>query len=262
MGAPLMGWFGFERPPAKAYWWTTEPNWGDALAGPLLERFAGLNVERGTICQSSIVTVGSVLEHISPEWHGVVCGTGKLRESSQLNLHNMHGKILGVRGPLTARQCPAGTVVLGDPGLLVPELLTAAPDKVYDLGIVPHWSDGSLAHRREFHSPGAVVKVIDPRSDPLEVVTDIARCHRIVTSSLHGAITADALGIPRRIEQGGTTWSRDGMFKWHDYHASIGMKFEPGKMAEPRRLLVADRQYELFDAYIDLGDLVREGGSW
>jgi pyruvyltransferase len=245
-------------PKVKEYHWAEVVNFGDAMAPLLLKRFAGLDTVRDTVSRSRIVTTGSVLEHVPPEWDGVILGTGKLREGSQLHLHTGTAVILGVRGPLTARQCPPGTCAIGDPGLMVAELIDAMPDKVYDLGIVPHWSDGNLAHRPEFHPPGATVRVISPQGDPLEVITEIARCQRVVSSSLHGIITADALGIPRRIEAGGATWTRDGTFKWRDYSASIHMPFEPGKMAEVSRLLVADRQFELYDAYQDLGDWARE----
>jgi pyruvyltransferase len=250
------------RRTVREYHWAEVPNFGDAMAPLLLERFAGLRTKRDTVSHSRIVTVGSVLEHIPPEWDGVILGSGKLREDSQLHLHTKTAVILGLRGPLTARQCPPGDYAIGDPGLLVSELIPAQ-EKVYDLGVVPHWSDQHLAERPEFRGDGKWnVKVIDPRGDPLAVITDIARCQRVVTSSLHGAITADAFGIPRRVEPDGILWVKDKLFKWRDYSASINTTFTPGKMTEVSRLLVADRQYALFDAYDDLGGLVRKQGRW
>ena len=246
------------RRAVKEYHWSEVPNFGDALAPLLLARYAGLTTERDTISRSSIVTVGSVLEHVPPEWDGAILGAGKLREDSQLHLHTRTATILGVRGPLSARQCPAGTTAIGDPGLLVSDMITM-PDKCYDLGVLPHWSDTQLAARPEFQGGGKwSARVISPRGDPLAVIAEIARCHRIVTSSLHGIITADAFGIPRRVEPGGLRSSTDRMFKWRDYSASIGTPFEPGQMTEVSRLRVADRQYELFDAYDDLGDWARK----
>jgi Polysaccharide pyruvyl transferase len=258
-----MAWFA-AKPLPKEYHWNEVPNFGDAMAPLLLKRFADLDTERDTVSHARIVTIGSVLEHVPPEWDGIVLGSGKLLEGSQLGLHTKTATILALRGPLTARQCPAGNYAIGDPGLLVSELVPAQP-KLYDLGIVPHWSDTQLASRPEF-SPGAgdkwTAKVISPRGDPVSVITEIARCHRVVTSSLHGAVTADAFGIPRRVEPAGVQWTKDKLFKWRDYSASISTAFEPGRMTEVRRLLVADRQYELFDAYLALGDMVRKGGRW
>jgi pyruvyltransferase len=243
--------------PVKEYHWAEVPNFGDAMAPLLLARFADLATERDTISHASIVTVGSVLEHVPPEWDGAILGSGKLREDSRLHLHTRTATIFGVRGPLSARQCPAGTIAIGDPGLLVSELI-AMPDKVYDLGVIPHWSDTQLAARPEFQGDGKwTSRVISPRGDPLAVIAEIARCHRVVTSSLHGIITADAFGIPRRVEPAGLRLGTDGMFKWRDYSASVSTPFEPGRMTEVSRLRVADRQYELFDAYSDLGDWAR-----
>jgi polysaccharide pyruvyl transferase len=255
-----MSWFR-GKPAVKEYHWAEQANFGDAMAPLLLERFAGLSTQWDTVSRASIVTVGSVLEHVPPLWDGVILGTGKLREDSQLHLHTRTAVILGLRGPLTARQCPPGSYAIGDPGLLVSELVPAQ-DKRHDLGIVPHWSDRELAQRPEFQGGGLWdVLVIDPRRPPLEVLAGIASCQRIVTSSLHGAVAADAYGIPRRVELRGIKGDAEGQgFKWRDYSASIGMPFEPGKMTEVSRLRVADRQYELFDAYLDLGALIRKRG--
>lgn len=243
----------------KEYHWSEQANFGDAMAPLLLERFAGVKTEWDTICHARIISVGSVLEHVPPLWDGIILGSGKLREDSQLHLHTKTATILALRGPLTARQCPAGNYAIGDPGLMVSELITM-PDKEHDLGIIPHWTDEQLAARPEFQGDGTWdVTVIDPRLDPLQVITQIASCQRVVTSSLHGAITADAFGIPRRVELAGLTRNDGGNFKWRDYSASIGIPFETGKMTEVSRLAVADRQYELYDAYNDLGDLIKKG---
>jgi pyruvyltransferase len=256
-----MRWLRGPRPATVEYHWTGVPNFGDAMAPLLLARFAELSTEWGTVSHAGVVTTGSILEHVPPLWDGAVLGTGKLREDSQLHLHTGTAAVFGLRGPLTARQCPPGNYALGDPGLMVSELI-AMPDKVYDLGIVPHWSDKELEHRAEFQGGGRWdVRVISPRGEPLAVIAEIARCHRVVTSSLHGAVTADAFGIPRRVELAGLTRAADkGTFKWRDYSASIGIPFEQGKMQEVSRLAVADRRYELFDAYTDLGDWARKRG--
>lgn len=251
-------WF---RQKPREYHWADVPNFGDAMAPLLLARFAGLGTQWDTVSRASIVTVGSVLEHIPPLWDGYILGAGKLREDSQLNLHTKTAVILGLRGPLTARQCPPGTYAIGDPGLLASELIPAQ-DKIYDLGVVPHWSDQDLAGRPEFGGQGKWdVLVINPRRPPLQVIAEIASCHRIVTSSLHGAVTADAFGIPRRVELDGIRRGAEGRgFKWRDYSASIGVPFTPGKMTEVPRLRIADRQYELFDAYLDLGEAFKKRG--
>jgi pyruvyltransferase len=205
--------------------------------------------------------VGSILEHIPPLWEGYVLGAGKLYEDSRLHLHTNTATILAVRGPLTARQCPQGDYAIGDPGLLAPELIIPPyePDKLYDLGIVPHWTDDHLAKDPRFQlGEPWVTRIINPRQDPMTVIREISHCRKIVTSSLHGMILADSFGIPRRFEPA-AHWgpSEGGMFKFRDYLASIGAPFTVGKTTTVSRLRVEDRKYELIDAYEDLGRMVR-----
>ena len=57
-------WTPFKAKATKAYWWKEVPNFGDALAPLLLEHFADVKVEWGTISHSQIASVGSILEHI------------------------------------------------------------------------------------------------------------------------------------------------------------------------------------------------------
>jgi hypothetical protein len=54
--------------PVKAYWWCERPNFGDALAPLLLERFAGIKAEWARPEQAQVVCVGSVLERLPPFW--------------------------------------------------------------------------------------------------------------------------------------------------------------------------------------------------
>jgi pyruvyltransferase len=234
--------------PIKAYWWRKVKNFGDALAPFLLDHFGNADLEWADIADASIVSVGSILEHIPPQWSGYICGAGRLKEDSRLDLSD--ATILALRGPLSARGIK-GNFALGDPGLLADELV-GPQEKKWDLGIVPHWKDDKLAPRFEkmFRAPNTT-RVINPRGEPLTVVAEIGACRRIVTSSLHGMITADAFGIPRRVEISPKLLNatEGGDFKFRDYSESINTPFEPGKMTEPSRWAIEDAKYSIFDAY-------------
>jgi pyruvyltransferase len=242
----------FARPATKAYWWAETPNFGDALAPLLLQRFADLKVEWGTVSHSKIASVGSILEHIPPLWDGYILGSGMLRGNSQLNIHGMKSgitaKILALRGPLTAR-CIPGSYALGDPGILANELV-GPQEKVWDLGILPHFTDKELFPRFSALIPKeSSVCLIDPRAEALSVLRKIGSCRRIVTSSLHGMILADAFGIPRRVEYSKKMDNDGGDFKFRDYSATIQFPFVPGKMGEPSRVVVEDVKFAVYDAY-------------
>jgi pyruvyltransferase len=244
----------------KAYWWNEQAagvaNFGDALNPFLLKRFAGVDANWASISNASIVSTGSLLEHIPPLWDGTILGTGKLFGDSRLSLYTYTANILALRGPLSASGIK-GDYAIGDPGLLADELVADDVDgREYDLGLVPHWSDPSLLGRPEFYNNKWRTTVILPSGDPLEVVRKIGRCKKIVTSSLHGMIVADAWGIPRRLEYAPALKNEGAMFKFHDYSQSIGAPLEIGKVIEASRFHVEDRKHELWDAFKAFGRLV------
>jgi pyruvyltransferase len=225
----------------------TASNWGDELGPLLLKRFAGVSSELAEFTDAQIVTVGSVLQLMPPGWPGVIAGAGKLRADSPF-LPSRKTKIVALRGPLTARGIP-GSYAIGDPGILADELLDRIPDKKHDLGIVAHWSDKELFHRPEFQRYRPLL--ISSDGDPLDVIRQIGECRKIVSSSLHGIIVADAFGIPRRIEEMKLT-SRDTAFKFRDYHASISHPYVVGKTTTPQYSRVLDRKSELWHAFRSL----------
>jgi hypothetical protein len=228
----------------KIYYWNVKKNFGDLLTPLIISRFTRLQSKLVAPKDADLIMVGSILEHLPPRWHGVIAGAGKLHEKSVIDLPK--ARILAVRGPLTAKGLK-GSFVLGDPGLLCDDLIPAQ-DKKYDLGIVPHWSDTKLELNPIFlkYDP----KIIRVSDDPIKVIKEIAQCRKIVSSSLHGIIAADAFGIPRRIEIAPdmkTNPDEGGIFKWDDYSQSIGMKLKIGLTQDVDRNIIAEKQFELFD---------------
>lgn len=234
----------------KIYYWKGKKNFGDALTPLLIERFCHLPSVWTPPQEAELIISGSILEHMPPDWEGVIAGAGKMHIFSDLDLSKAN--VLAVRGPLSASSFSASFVV-GDPGLLADELVPNQ-DKIYDLGIVPHWTDKTLEHNPLFtkYSP----KIIRVDDDPIKVITEIAQCKKIVSSSLHGVILADAFGIPRRTEMAPRVLSHieqeGGYYKWLDYNASIGMKFLTGVTQKADRYKIIERQDELFDVFNEI----------
>lgn len=231
----------------KIYYWKAKKNFGDLLSPLLIKKFTRLHCEWAEPDEAKIVMTGSILEHLSPDFKGIIAGSGKLHEGSKVKFPD--ALILALRGPLTAKSLKIkGDIVLADPGLLADELVPFQ-EKEYILGLVPHWSDTTLEQNPIFlkYRP----KIIRVDDDPIKVITEISRCQKIVSSSLHGIILADAFGIPRRIEIPPRALSHPhqegGLFKWHDYSESIKMKLEVSKTQEVNRNIIADKQFELFD---------------
>lgn len=202
----------------RAYSWRdtrlVQENFGDEITGLLLRKLGQDHVwsppER-----AELVVTGSVLEHLPTHWTGSICGAGKLHENSKVYLPD--ARVFALRGKLTAASVRGlkGNVVLGDPGLLLPKFIRQ-PQAKYDLGVIPHWSDTELRHRFSYG------RFIDPCQPPEKVIAEIISCKRIISSSLHGIIVADAYGIPRQAELFSNAGSEGGDFKYRDYASALG----------------------------------------
>jgi pyruvyltransferase len=155
-----------------------------------------------------------------------------------------------VRGPLSARAVNAKDFALGDPGILADELV-GLQDKNYDLGVLPHWQDNTDLVRkyRRIMPKGTSILAIDPTENPLEVVRKIGQCRRLVTSSLHGMIVADAFGMARKVEICPLMLKDGGDFKFRDYSASIHTPFKNGVMMAAPRARVEDLKSQIYDAF-------------
>jgi pyruvyltransferase len=237
----------------KIYYWNQKKNFGDQLGPLLLKKFSHLDSELIKPSEAQLILIGSILEHIPEDWKGVIAGVGKLHESTKLNFPN--AKILALRGPLSAKDIK-GDFVLGDMGLLADELVPEQ-DKIYELGIVPHWSDTELEHNPIFtkYHP----KIIRVDDDPLKVIKEIGQCKKIVSSSLHGIILADAFNIPRRIEIAPRMLTHPqhegGIFKWKDYSASIGIKLQIGLTQHIDKNIIINKKHELFDVLEEIANI-------
>lgn len=237
----------------KLYYWKTKKNFGDTLSSLLISKFTSLRPQWVRPDDAEIVVVGSILEKLPNDWNGVIAGCGKLHESTKLNLSKAN--ILALRGPLTAKGIK-GNFTLADPGLLADELV-GAQDKEFDLGIVPHWTDTTLEHNPIFKK--FKPKIIRVDDDPIKVITEIGKCKKIVSSSLHGIILADAFNIPRRIEIAPRMLSHPhqegGIFKWMDYSESLGVKLEVGITIEINPNIITEKQHELYDVFEEIDSI-------
>ena len=144
--------------------------------------------------RARLAGVGSILEFLPADWSGVVWGSG-LMHGEPHPLKN--ARVLAVRGHLTRELVGApDDVALGDPGILVGRL-RPRPERRWDVALVPH------GHHRS-HAPflalaetaGYRVRVVNVHQTAERVVREIGASGAVITTSLHGLVTADAYGIP------------------------------------------------------------------
>lgn len=207
-----------------AYWWDGHPNFGDALTPWVLARY-GIVAVHTPPRSARLVGVGSILEHVPDSFDGVIWGSGLLHGKAT---RIPDAQVLALRGPLTRDALGVtGDVALGDPGILVGRHIFRQQPR-WSLGVIPHGLHRRDPGLQEFQArAGKDVTMIDVRARPGSVIRRIASCAAVVTTSLHGLIVADSLGIP-------ASWTRrqpdlwGGDFKFRDYEAVL----TPGRSRE------------------------------
>lgn len=145
---------------------------------------------------SRFLGIGSVLDRRhNGAGRKVVAGSGY---GGYQGLPKLDGAwdIRWVRGPRTARKLNLPAALgLGDPASLLPHTNLIPARKPCRIGFMPHFeSAAGGAWDRAAAASG--ITLIDPRGDPFAIAAAIAGCHVLLSEALHGAIVADALGVP------------------------------------------------------------------
>lgn len=246
----------------NCYWWrgpsnNTRKNFGDELGPLLLSHFADMSVGWTGPALAEIVSTGSILD-VLPQigWQGIVAGSGKLQSTTCPDL--IDATVLGLRGHLTAsdaklRRHDRHNLVVGDPALLCDELV-AVNTKDHPLGLIAHWSDiDRVLYKKYAHLNPFEILATD---DPVTVIAQIGSCERLISSTLHGVIVADAYAIPRQPEQFpriNHQWE-GGEFKWHDYFSSINQPLRWGQMYDAHAPTVERMKFELYEMLRSIKD--------
>jgi succinoglycan biosynthesis protein ExoV len=101
-----------------------------------------------------------------------------------------------VRGKRTARLLGLPPALgIGDPASLVPLAGLTPMREDRDVGFIPHFESMIRGAWQEVAAKAGAT-LIDPRDDPLTVITAIGKCRMVMSEALHGIIVADALRIP------------------------------------------------------------------
>lgn len=196
-------------------------NFGDDLSPMIVSRMLGRDVD---ICRREInpklLALGSIIHFANN--NDVIWGTGvngKIRHRVQKGVHSLD--VRAVRGPRTRHilmkkgiDCPE---IYGDPALLLPVLF---PEYKVQGG------EGTkiICH---YHDHTKMIKMgLDfiPAWQPVDkVIKEICRADLVISSSLHGVIVAEAIGIPAvylRISR------QEHLFKFKDYYEGTGRKIK------------------------------------
>lgn len=217
--------------PIKTFWWRWKYphrlNFGDELTPPLVERLTGRRVVWAAPDSCDLVGAGSVVQMILKKQGAnrpKVWGSGFIRAGAE-DETPARLDVLALRGRSTrgrVENLVERDIALGDPGILAPLLVDGAVKKRYSLGVIPHYHDVASPVVRQMRSLGPDVRIIDVAWTPQEVAREIASCDAVISSSLHGLIFSDALGVPNaHISLGNRV--RGGLYKFHDYYSAYSV---------------------------------------
>lgn len=214
--------------PVKMYWWRYENqprhNFGDEISPLLVGELFDRDCVWTLPYQCDVVAAGSIVE-LMMELKGVnrpvLWGTGFMRDEDG-HIGERDFDVVAVRGARSRDRLESGRdqVALGDPGLLADVLLPARPAKTCRLGVLPHFLDAEVGEVDWLRGqPG--VRILDATDDPRTVVHAIAECETLLSSSLHGLIVADAIGVPNAHVKLSDNRFIGGMYKFRDYYSAF-----------------------------------------
>jgi len=209
-------------------WWARGPqpgNFGDILTPILIDKLFGYTCvwTHKPFTKPSMIAIGSILN--KAENKTVVWGSGAMRASDPIKRDAIY---LSVRGPYTrdlilqgGGTCPP---IFGDPALIMPEIYTPIKTGEYTYGLFTHYVDYDEVSA--WYKDDPEVLVINPvNANPLIIIDQMAKCERIVSSSLHGVIIAHAYGVPAVWAKHSDKLGGDGI-KFADHYESVGLTCE------------------------------------
>jgi len=216
----------------KLFWWggdTGGVNFGDSISPLIVAAVSGKEVVHRTIPHCDMTAVGSLLDTVvRKQWQRdlllrfnrvKVWGSGSFKPYRIK--HHRRLDVFAVRGPLTRDAMNLKRdLAMGDPALLIDRLIPKI-DKKYRWGIIPHVIDFNESVVADINNNTPNSLVINLRNpNLLETAKEIASCDFVLSSSLHGIIVADALGVPHAWTKiTGKVFHAD--WKFSDYFMSV-----------------------------------------
>ena len=222
-------------------------NAGDWFSPLICAHLSGRPVEFALPRDCDLVAAGSLLLRLNKSHRlhrlGIrrrlnIWGTGSLRAEDRLQgSHSFHA----LRGRRSLAQCekPPSNPVVGDPGLLAGMLVEKQVVPRNAVGVIPHMADRGHPNVASFLAVHKDAKVLDITSPVADLLSQIAGCERILSSSLHGLVFADALGIPNQ-------WFVacnqliGGRHKFDDYYSIFDISPDPVQLPDVNLLTLCE----------------------
>ncbi len=199
------------------------PNVGDTINPSLVTAITGRGVAHAAgENEPHLLAVGSVMASATAWSH--VWGTGVMHPD--LGAGSVcPGNVYALRGRLTYSAMKRsgiaiGDVPLGDPAYLAPRLLgiERAMAPKFRAGLVCHYVDRSHPVLRRMMRESGVAD-LNVHESPDVFLARMAECETVLSTSLHGLVLAEALGIPSVWIEAGDEVAGGG-FKFRDWFST------------------------------------------
>ncbi|NMH60515.1 polysaccharide pyruvyl transferase family protein [Alteromonas ponticola] len=214
----------------RVFWWEPKdqrPNIGDYVAYDLVSRILSMKgqfIKNKKDSRHKLMTVGSVLHFANTG--DTVWGTGLNKKMADERNRFEDLDVRAVRGPLTREYLIKRGInvpeVYGDPAILLPSFypksLMRNSKLKRDFIVVNHMNDDMQKYR------GYESHLVTPMQYPGSFIEQIVNAGRVISSSLHGVIIAEAYGVPAVFFDSN---SGESMFKYQDYYQGTGRSTVP-----------------------------------
>lgn len=205
-------------------------NFGDSLSLDVVKHLSAGKVIYSPAHSADISGIGSIVKMIRKDLIAnprqcprklALWGSGCMEPETGVDASQV--EVFAVRGAITASLLGVSSKTpMGDPGLFADELLEHRPPQTDKIGIVPHHKLLDDPELQTLLSAEPRLHLIDPRNRRAKaVIREIATCSHILSSSLHGLVVADSLGIPNTwLNPKGNHWFPE--LKFLDYASALG----------------------------------------
>lgn len=202
------------------YFRGAEPNFGDQLNATMWDQLlpqdflddneADLFLGIGSILWDDLPT--KPIKHVMGSGYGGYTGAPNVKDGSW--------NVVWVRGPLTAAHLGLDPqLAITDAAVLVRTIQLPDPEPNLGAAFMPHFESVARGNWNEVCQLAGVT-YLDPRADPVKLISQIRGASLVITEAMHGAIIADALRTPF-VAVNPTYPSHRA--KWDDWAQSVGI---------------------------------------
>jgi len=204
----------------RLFWYKRVRNFGDEISPVIVGYFLKEKIEfADSNEQGKMLAIGSILSSLRE--NDVIWGSGMIK--SRIQKMPAGARALAVRGPLTRARITGASVpeIYGDPAILLPLIYQPKIEKKYKVGYIPHYVDKIECRIRHDKDLKQDAILIDIQANWKMIINEIVSCEKIIASSLHAIIAAEAYGIP-------VVWAKysdkiiGGQLKYQDYFLGTG----------------------------------------